>query len=94
MEAKKKVAQNAVTVQIHDEGHRLLWSLCRVVELHEGKDNHVRSVKPETHCGTVSRPVTLYYPLERRVRDHVESFPKLLGEDLSSPHHESRGRKY
>jgi hypothetical protein len=51
-------------VQIHDEGPRPSWNLGRIVELHEGRDGHVRSVKLRTNGGTVSRPVTKLYPLE------------------------------
>jgi len=72
-------------VQIHDEGPRLLWNLGRVVELHEGKDGHVRSVKLKTRGGTVSRPVTLLYPLEIRAREPVENSPEAPGPELTPP---------
>jgi hypothetical protein len=72
-------------VQIHDEGPRLLWNLGRIVELHEGKDGHVRSVKLKTRGGTVSRPVTLLYPLEVQAGAPVESPPRDPGQELTPP---------
>ena len=72
-------------VQIHDESPRLLWNLGRVVELHESKDGHVRSVKLKTRGGTVSRPVTLLYPLEVRAREPVENSPEVPGLELTPP---------
>jgi len=72
-------------VQIHDEGPRVLWNLGRVVELHEGKDGHVRSVKLKTRGGTVSRPVTLLYPFEVQAREPVENSPEVPGPELTPP---------
>jgi hypothetical protein len=59
-------------VQVHDEGPRLMWNLGRIIELHKGRDGHVRSVKLKTSGGIVSRPVTRLYPLEVQATERTD----------------------
>ena len=42
---------------VNDQTHRNAWPLARVLEVFEGGDNHVRSVKVKTAAGTYVRPV-------------------------------------
>ena len=94
VEAREVVAPKVGDiVQIHDEGPRLLWSLGRVVELHKGKDGHVRSVKLKTRGGTVSRPVVLLYPLEVQAGGSLDDPPELLDPDQTPLLNESDGQK-
>jgi len=59
-----KVPEVGDIVQVHDNTPRTRWELARITDLHKGKDDKVRSVTLRTGRGTITRPVTLLYPLE------------------------------
>ncbi|KFM76371.1 hypothetical protein X975_16768, partial [Stegodyphus mimosarum] len=41
-----------------------MWKLGRIIEVHKGRDQIVRSVTLQTSAGKIKRPIQLIYHLE------------------------------
>lgn len=68
-----------MTVLIKQEGLPKRWQLGKVLKLHVGRDNCVRSVDLKTSTGIVSRPIVMLYPLELDVENFQTNNKEISG---------------
>ena len=52
-------------VLIENEGkRRISWPMARIIEVHPGRDGHIRVVRLKTSSGELIRPIQRIFPLE------------------------------